>query len=299
MRAALVVLAALLLAGCARDAGEDGDPIFTPGNEPTPPPELPPVVFGGVVIDGGGGATPEGLLVEVDLAQVRPCAKPGVGWTTWRIPVADGAFGPYEVPRPRSDDVAFFLRVGAPGYVTNMTFIGPQQARVGTHNLTIQLHAVARVGGVAEPGSVVALDAPGFPRLTVADANGTWRFDDARPVPAWLVIGGPSPFVTTVEPPAEDVRGNGTRLAGWNVEGVLKSQTGAGVAGDVVAFHGTRLVGAARASDTGVFALGIPGEPGQYRLEARTADGRLGATRVLDVAGPPALRETLLLRALC
>lgn len=300
MRVALL-LTALLLAGCvgwSRDAPDPAAPSTATIPVATPPPQEP-LVFGGLVVDAiTRGAIP-GAQVRLDLAQTKPCGNQGLGWSSWTPPVQDGAWGPLQVPRPRSDDVAFFLHVGAPGYTANATFIGPAQARGDLGNLTIVLHARAAIEGNATPGTIVALDAPDFPRFTVADETGAWRFEGARVVPAGLVVAeSGAPYATTVAAPAV-VEPDAARAPGWTLEGSLRSPTGAPLAADVAAWNGTQLWSAGRAGDNGVFVLPLPPEPVALRIEARTADGRFGGARVLNVDGPPATRETIAMRARC
>lgn len=297
MRLAALVLVAVTLTGCLRDAGDDGGQMSSP--TPTEPaPVGPPLRFGGRLVDAATGALLENATVRVDLAQTLPCMRQGVGWRSWDVVVANGTFGPLEVPRPRSDDVAFFLHAYAEGYSENATFIGPAQARGDLGNLTVRLHPDASVSGRAPPGTLLALDAAPFPRVAVADANGTWAFPHARAADAWLVAAVDAPLRALVRAPAElDVAPAEAR--GWTLEGVVKSPAGAPLAADVVAWNGTQLWSVARASDAGAFAMPLPPEPASLRVEARTADGRYGGVLALDIKGPPALRETVLTRELC
>lgn len=297
MRVAALVIAALLLAGCFRDAGDDAGPV-SPSAPTGPGSSGPPLRFGGRLVDAATGEALAAATVRLDLAQTLPCMRQGVGWRSWEIPVANGTFGPLEVPRPRSDDVAFFLHAYADGHSENATFIGPTEARGDIGNLTVRLHPDASVSGRAPPGTLLALDAPGFPRVAVADANGTFRFAHARVADAAFVGAVDVPLRTTVRAPAEvDVAPSEAR--GWTLEGAVRSPTGAPLAADVVAWNGTTLWSVARASDAGAFAMPLPPEPAQLRIEARTADGHHGGVLTLDVRGPPALKETILARELC
>lgn len=297
MRVAAVLLVALLVAGCTGGPGDGGGLVTGP--TPTEPAHTgPPLRFGGRLVDAATGEALLNATVRLDLAQTQPCMRQGVGWRSWDIPVSNGTFGPLEVPRPRSDDVAFFLHAYAEGHAENATFIGPAQARGDIGNLTVRLHPEASVSGRAPPGTLVALDAPPFPRVTLADANGTWAFPHARAAKAWLVAAVDVPLRALVRPPAEmDVAPSVAR--GWTLEGAVKSPTGAPLAADVVAWNGTALWSVARSSDAGSFTMPLPPEPSELRVEARTLDGHYGGVLVLDLKGPPALRETLLTRALC
>lgn len=295
MRAAAILLVALLLTGCARDAEEPPTPRPTSGE---PPPSGPPLRFGGRVLDALTGEPLPGASARLDLSQVLPCARQGIGWRSWDLEAHDGRFGPLEVPRPRSDDVAFFLHVSAPGYAENATHIGPQQARGDLGNMTVLLHPDASVRGAAPPGTLVALDAPPFPRIAVTDANGTFEFPRARGVDAALVAATAIPTRLTVRAPTElDIPPSDAK--GWTLEGAVRSPEGAPVAADVVAWNGTQPWSVARASSAGAFSMPLPPEPATLRIEARTPDARLGGVLQLDVRGPPALRETIILRALC
>lgn len=297
MRALAAGLVLLLLAGCV---GNGDEPLVPSRNGPSGPPEPigPPLRFGGTLVDALSGAALANATVRIDLAQVQPCARQGIGWSSWEVPYQEGRFGPFEVPRPRSDDVAFFVHALAPGYSENATMIGPAEARGDLANLTLVMHADHAVRGRAPPGTLLALDAPGFPRLALADANGTFSLEHARVVPSWLVADTPTPHREIVAAPAEvEVPANATR--GWRLEGTVKSPSGAPLAADIVAYNGTMLVGVARSSATGAFALPLAPEPMRVSIVARTPEGHLGATLALDIAGPPALRQTLLAKALC
>lgn len=297
MRAALVVVVMVLLAGCVRFPGE-GPREPSDGGLVIPTPSGPPLVFGGVVRDAATGALVPDAEVRLDLAQAQPCGRQGVGWTSWSAPVANGTWGPLEVPRPRSDDVAFFLHVSAEGYSPNATFIGPTQARGDIGNLSVLVHPNASVEGRAPPGTLLALDAPIFPRIVVADANGSFAFPRARVVEVAFVAATDVPFRARVEAPARvEVPTSSER--GWLLEGTVKGPTGAPASADVVAWNGSTMWSVARAGDNGVFALPLPPVPADVRVDARTADGAFGGTLVVEVRGPPALRETVLLRPLC
>jgi hypothetical protein len=86
---------------------------------------------------------------------------------------------------------------------------------------------------------------------------------------------------------------------GWLLEGTLKGPTGAPLAADVAAWNGTQLVSVARAGDNGIFALPLAPRPIALRIEAHTGDNHFGGALTLEIHGPPALRETLLMYALC
>lgn len=289
-------LVALLLAGCATPAGEDG--LFRPGTPPPPTPLGPALVFGGVVRDAVTNETIRDATVRIDLAQALPCGRQGIGWTSWETDRENGSFGPIEVPRPRSDEVAFFLHAKAPGYSANATFIGPQQARSDLGNLTVILHPNATLQGTAPPGTLLALDAPIFPRVAVAGADGNFSFPNARAVAAKLVAGTDVPYETLVTPPARvDVPDIEAR--GWTLEGRVKGPTGAPVAADIVAWNGSALASVARTSASGAFALPLAPEPQTLRIEARTSDNQYGGVLQIEVKGPPALRETVLVKPLC
>ncbi len=292
-----------MLSGCTLpwdDESNDGTPVVRPPTTPTPVDTGPPIIWGGTLLDARDGSPITTAVVRLDLSQTQPCRRQGVGWSSFSLPVHEnGTFGPIETARPRSDDVAFFLHVTAPGYSENATFIGPTEARAGTDNITVILHPEATVEGRAPPGTVVALAAPPFPRLTVADADGRFAFANARVVEADFVAATDTPFITRVIAPATlDVPQ--VSETSWRLEGNLRTSSGQSVAADVVAYqNGTRLVSAARASDTGTFVLPLPSEPGAYRIEARSPDGRWGGLKLLELNGPPSLRENVLVHALC
>lgn len=296
MRAAPLVLVTLLLAGCF--AGDDAQPEGRATPPGPPEPIGPPLRFAGVVLEAVTRAPLANATARLDLAQSLPCGRQGVGWTSWEMDVSDGRFGPLEVPRPRSDDVAFFLHVGAEGHSENATFIGPAQARGDIGNMTVLLHPDASVVGRAPPGTLVALDAPPFPRMEVADANGTFAFPHARAVDAALVAAVDVPVRTVVRAPAEVVV-EASGMRGWVLEGSVKDEAGAPVAAELVAWNGSGMWSVARSSAAGAFSMPLAPEPVALRIEARTADGRLGGVLVLELAGPPALRETILVRPRC
>lgn len=298
MRLLAAILVASLLAGCVLFPSDDPP---SPDDLPpgvTPDPASPPLRFGGIVRDTRGNETLPEASVRLDLAQALPCGRQGVGWSSWDLPVTNGSFGPFTVARPRSNDVAFFVHATAPGYAENTTFIGPTQARGDLGNLSIRLHPDARVEGTAPAGTILALDAPVFPRVTIADASGTFRFEHARANDALLVAATDVPFRTFVRAPAT-VTVPAVEARGWTLEGIVKGPTGAPVAADVVAWNGTQMVSVGRSAAGGAFVLPLPPEPVGLRIEARTADNALGGTLQIEVAGPPALRETILVKALC
>jgi hypothetical protein len=71
------------------------------------------------------------------------------------------------------------------------------------------------------------------------------------------------------------------------------------MSGDVVAWNGTRLASVARAGENGIFVLPLRGEPMELRVQARTADGHYGATSAYALEGPPGVRLSMIMRALC
>lgn len=300
-RALVLVAVALGVAGCTLPIGGDpaGGPATIGPTLSTPEPIGPPIVWGGGVVDARSGEPVSEAVVRLDLAQVRPCARQGIAWTTWAIPVSEnGTFGPFETARPRTDEVAFFLHVDAPGYARADAMIGPAEARAGTANLTIVLHPRANVSGSAPPGTLLALDSPGFPRLAVADNDGRYVFEDARHADTTVLAATDVPQSTRLIPPATfDARA--LNETGWRLEGALRLVDGTPLGGDVVAWNATGLASAARANETGTFTLPLVPEPAELRIEARTADGQYGGALVLDLNGPPALRETVLMRKLC
>lgn len=299
MRAAAIALC-VLLSGCTLLGNEElPPPPSTPtatATGATPAPE-DTIAFSGIVRDAATREPLPAAIATLQLAQSQPCLRPGIGWRSWDMPVAaNGTFGPIEVPRPRSDDVAFFVHVRADGYSDNLTPIGPTSRRALAFD--VALHPVANVTGTAAPGTLVALDHPGFPRIALAGADGRFAFEGVRSVPAGLVAGTDEPWSIVVEPNATLAVPTPAQR-GWTLEGSVKGPTGAGLASDLVAFNGTRLVGVARSSATGAFEIHLPREIGRIDLVARTSDGHYGASKVVDIAGPPALTETLLAKARC
>lgn len=301
MRAVPLVLATLVTTGCFGLGGGEEEPWY-PTTRPTPasPPPQEPLFFGGVVIDTLTGEPVADASVRIDLAQTRPCRNQGLGWSSWEPPVAeDGSWGPFEIARPRSDEVAFFVHVFAPGYAENTTYVGFDEARGDLANLTFLMHRDAAIEGVAAPGTIVALDAPGFPRFTAANESGGWRFDQARVVPATLVIADVDAPVRTEASAPGKVEANATTNRTWLLQGVLRTAAGAPLAADVAAWNGTKLWSAGRAGENGLFVLPLPPEPVTLRIEARTQGNAYGAVRVLEVNGAPAVREALIARSLC
>lgn len=299
-RAAAALGVFLLFAGCLGLGGSEDDPGVRDRSGPSgPPPSIgPPLVFGGTLLDAATGEPLANATVRIDLAQVQPCARQGLGWASWDLPYENGRFGPVEVPRPRSDEVAFFVHATAPGYSDNATMIGAAEAAGDIRNLTLVMHEDHAVAGRAPPGTLLALDAPRFPRLAMADANGTFRFERARVVDATLVADTAVPFRVAVAAPA-DVNVSATGDDGWRVEGTVKGPTGAPLAADIVAYANGSLVSVARSGENGAFSMPLAAEPAKVNIMARTSDGRLGGALVLDLAGPPALRQTILAKALC
>ena len=251
-----------------------------------------------MVKDAATNETIRDATVRVDLSQAIPCGRQGIGWSSWEPPQGNGTFGPLEVARPRSDDVAFFLHARAPGYSANVTFIGPEQARRDLGNLTILLHPNATIDGSAPSGTLVAIDGPVFPRVTVASENGSFAFPGARAATVKLVAATDVPYEELVRAPA-NVTVPAVEARGWRLEGSVKGPSGAPIAADVVAWNGTELVSVARSGASGAFALPLAPEPQTLRIEARTSDNHYGGSLNLDVRGPPALRETVLVKPLC
>lgn len=300
MRLAAVAIA-VVLSGCVMPWVKDAPPVATTNGGTTPPTgsDGAPFVFGGVVVDALTLDPMPEVEVRVDLAYVRPCRQEGLLWTAWPDTTdAEGRFGPIQVSRPRSDDVAFFVRAIHEGYTEASMFVGPQEARGDIGNLTLTLHPDVALEGTAPPGTVLAFDAPGFPRLTVANATGNWSFPGAGVTPSQLVAGTrpPARFIVRAPETVDVLYGDG---ASWRLEGTVKDERGAPRPADVVAWNGTLLVGVARAGPTGDLVLDLPPEPAALRIVARTEDGRFEASRVLEVGGPPAVREAFILRALC
>jgi len=295
---AWAILVVLALAGCAGPGSDDPAPDGGNGVVTTPTTIGPPLVFGGVVRDATTGALLANATVRIDLAQHQPCERQGIGWASWEPAIANGTWGPFEVPRPRSDDVAFFVHAMAPGYTTNDKFIGAVAARGDIQHTTIVLHPDAEIVGTAPPGTLVALDTPRFPRVELASANGTFRFAKARVAEAAFVAATDDPFHSRVAAPA-NVTVPAAQARGWLLEGIVKGPTGAPLAADVVAWNGTALWSVARAGESGAFAMPLAAAPASLLLHARTADGHFGGVLSLEINGPPALRETILAKALC
>lgn len=290
----VAVLLAAGLAGCT-DGGEP-EPVPSTGTVATGPTQ-PPLRFSGIVVDALSNATIADAGVRLDLAFVRPCQRPGVGYQSWDIPTdASGRFGPLEVPRPRSDDVAFFLHVEAPGYSPNLTFVGPTP-QVDLF-LTIVLHPEASIEGTAPPGTLLALEEPRFPRLLLVNATGRFAFEHARVVEAGFVAATDVPERLRVAAPAE-VAINASSERGWLLEGFTRGPTGAPLAADIVAWNGTSLYSVARSGENGFFTMPLPPHPAVLMLEARTETGQYGGSKRVELPGPPALREAIVLRALC
>lgn len=295
----LVAFLAVPLVGCTLPWQDSpGDPVIPTGGA-TPPPEARTISFGGTVTDVVDDRGVEGAEVRLSLGQVRPCRREGIVWSSWSTAAdAEGRFGPLVVPVPRSGDVAFFLYVTAPAYSPDVRFFGPQEARGDTGNVSVVLHPEASVAGTAPPGTLVALEWPDFPRLAVAGENGTFVFENAHVTPMQLVADTSPPRREVVQAPTtiDILAGNGTA---WRVEGFTRLESGAPTAADVVAWDGDALVGVARSGETGFFVLPLAAAPADLRIEARTGDGRHGGSKVLELAGPPASRENVILRALC
>lgn len=299
VRAVLLLTLAAVSAGCALPwTGEDGGGATLPST-PAPPTPGAQLTFAGRVQDVVDARIVPDAEVLIDLAQVRPCFQEGIVWNQWSTATdAEGRFGPITVPVPRSSDVAFFVRVNAPTYADASLYVGPTQARAGVANLTLVLHPDADVRGTAAPGTVLALSWPDFPRLAVANETGAFAFPQAHATPMQIVADTSPPWRASLAAPATvDVpNGNGTA---WRLEAFTRLDTGAPTEADVVAWSGADLVGVARAGENGFFVLPLDPEPRELRVEARTADGRFGGSKVLALNGPPATRENVILRALC
>jgi hypothetical protein len=303
VRAAALLLVALALGGCTGGGG-GGPFVGGPGSITPPPtddPRFPPLHFGGVVVDALGGSPVRDAEVHLDLAAQVPCRQEGIVWQQAAINVTSflGSFGPYEAQRPRTDDFAYFLHVNAPGYAENVTFIGPAEARGDLGNLTVVLHPDAAVEGAAPPGTVVALDAPGFPRLAAADANGAFAIPHARVLPASFVADVDMPVVARVAAPA-NLTIRAANATGWRVQGTVHASSGAALPADVVArdANGT-LVGAARAADDGLFTMSLAPAPADLTLQAWTEDGHFAGSLAVSLDGPPATRFALVARPQC
>lgn len=299
-RAALIA-ALLLVPGCTLPWERGGTgPINTSTPVIDPTPSGPPLVFGGRVIDALTNATLGEADVRIDLAQIRPCRNEGLLWQAWDVDVdADGRFGPFELPRPRSDDVAFFVHATRPGHSERVVYVGALEATRDLGNMTLALYPEAVVEGVAPAGTVVALEGDDDVRTLVADEAGRFRFDAARPVPSAFVAATDMPDSRSVTAPA-DIVVLEPNAAGWRLEGRLQLRSGAPVAANVLAWNGSMMVSAARAGDNGVFVLPLRAEAvEQLYVFARSQNGQYGATKVLEVQGPPGLRQTLIMEALC
>lgn len=294
-----LMLSAPALAGCTLPWQGEDEPWYpqrpTVDNEPGPP-----LTWSGTVTDAATGEPVPDAAVTLHLAQHRPCQRQGIGWTSWDVRTdANGTFGPFDTATPKSRDVAFFLRVDKDGYSPRERFFGPKEASAGTTRIDIDLHPEATVEGRAPPGTVIALDAPGYPRLTSADAEGRWAFPDARIEPRSLVIATEPPHHERVDAPALVEPEPKTNASAWYLQGNTRLESGAALVADIVAWNGTTLWSAARSNDRGQFTLPLPAGPTELRLEARTAHGEHGGTITLKLNGPPALRETILMRPLC
>lgn len=293
----LVTLVTLASAGCLW-GDTDTQPPTPTTTTPTAPDDGPPLVFGGRVRDALSGEPVADAQVRLDLAHVLPCRREGTIWTQYPVPIdEEGVFGPVEVPRPRSDDFAFFLHTTSPGHTEDVVLIAPYDAPPDIGNITVALHPATRVEGTAPSGTVIALDAPRFPRLAVANATGAFAFDDALTGERAYAAATATPQHGTLTPPA--TLAFEETPTGWRLEGVVKTTHGTGLAADVVAWNGTQLVSAARASETGVFLLPLEPAPASLRLDARTSDGRYAGSLALDLNGPPGTRQTILMRELC
>jgi hypothetical protein len=286
---------ALALGGCA-------SPL--PGSKPptilSPTPVGPPLTFGGRVLGLLDDQTVPDATVRIDLSQTLPCQREALGWQAWDADVApNGTWGPVTIPRPNSNDVAFFLHANAPGYAERIVFIGAAQARGDIRNLTLALEPAVAVKGTAPAGTLLALAAPPFPRIQRADANGSFDFENAPATLTTLVAAFSPPLVENVQAPATLALApqNGTA---WTLEGRVVDESGTALPADVVAWNGTRLVGVARdAPPDGAFALPLPPHAADLRVDARTEDGHYGGTLALPLQGPPGTSVTITLRALC
>lgn len=293
---AILVLAATL-AGCA--FGGDTAPTTTTATPTaTEEPFQFEVTFGGRVRDALSGDPVPDAEVRIDLAAEKPCRQESIVWRDWTLDVGvEGEFGPFTQPAPNSPTYRFFVHVRAPGYTRETVYIGPQQAAYAS-NLSITLHPRVAVEGAAPAGTVIAMSDPGFPRFTVADANGTFRFDDARTANVTLVAATESPYRAVLTPPAS-VDATDTAGDGWLLQGLAKRDDGRPVAARVVAWNGTQLWSAALTDEVGRFLLPLPPEAAALRIEARTADDHYGGVLARTLSGPPAASETVLLRARC
>lgn len=299
MRRVPLLLLALSLSGCALPWEADDAPVA-----PTPRPtgdgfQAPRLTFAGVVVDALDERPVEGARVVIHVNQEQPCRRPGIGWASYPMTLdAESRFGPYEVTTPAGAGWRFFVEASAVGYTTERTYVGPEQASQ-TRNLTLVLHPRANVTGAAPPGTVAGLETDdGFATLAVADERGRLAFEGVHVGERDLVVALDVPWRSRIAAPAEvDPTTNGS---GWVLRGVARRADGAGVAADVFAWNGTTLWSAARANDVGQFALPLPPESVErLRVEARTTTGQYGGGAVLDVNGPPAATQTILMRARC
>jgi hypothetical protein len=293
------VLLALLIAGCALP-GRDR-PLL--GGSPTilsPTPAGPPLSFGGEVRDVTDGKPPAAAAVRIDLSQVLPCKREGIVWSSWSADVdaATGRWGPVVVPRPNSNDVAFFVHADAPGYDDHATFVGPTEARGDVGNLTAPLNPTVTLNGTAPPGTVLAVAADPSPLVVLADPNGTFRFVGAPAVEAPFVAALSIPFATRVHAPQTLVL-HATNGTGWALEARLRTAQGQPLAGDVAAWNGTQLASAARAGLDGAFTLPLAPRGQTLQIDARTSDGRYAGTLALEVQGPPGATQTVTMQPLC
>lgn len=302
--ALVALLAAPALAGCALpwgaepDGGDEGDwwgDVPRPGDDPEP---NVIVTFGGRVVDALSGDAVQDATVRIDLAQEAPCRREALLWRDWFLRVEpDGTWGPFEQPAPDSPSYRFFVHADAPGYTRETRYVGPAEA-ASARDILFVLHPRVAVEGAAPPGTVIALTAPGFPRFTVADANGTFRFEDARTDPLMLVAATASPHREALRAPA-NVSVASPDETGWTLQGVVKRDDGRPLAARVVAWNGTTLWSAAVTDEVGRFLLSLPAERAELRIEARTEDDRYGGVLARTVQGPPSTAETVIARALC
>lgn len=286
-----------LLAGCTDGAGPAPTPTTATPTATPDDPRYPDIPFGGQVVDALDTRPVPEAEVKLNLAFLRPCRQESIGYTTWQ-PALD-VEGRWNVttPRPRSNDVAFFLHVAAPGYAESVTFLGPTEIGRGVTNLTTVLHPKANVTGIAPPGTLVALAQDAWPRFAVADANASFAFEDAHVHPRAWVAATELPARGMVAAPGE-IRVASPNATGWTLQGTV-TLDGARRAADLVAWNGTQMWSVARAGSDGAFTMPLPPEPATLRLEARTPDGTQGGVLPLDLNGPPATRVSMLLRALC
>lgn len=294
----LVLLIAVLFSGCTLPGiGTDEPPTTTTQPVISPTPQGPPLAFGGFVVDILTQAPIEGALARLDLAQIRPCRVESIVWNAWDANTSrEGRFDVQEVPRPRSNDVAFWVHVTADGYAEGVKFIGAAEAREDIGNITFELHPRANVTGHAPAGTLVAIADRDFPRVTISD--GKFAFADAHVTPSSFVAATSPPFASEATAPATiDVPEPSGKT--WYLEGRLLSESGAPMAGDIVAWNGTQLESVGRSGDNGVFVLPLAAQASALRISARTADGRYGATSPYLLEGPPGVRLSMILRSLC